>query len=53
MVTYLMEFRRVSISRACQVVKLPKSMYYCKNVRNNSETIDELLEFFERQYICI
>jgi putative transposase len=42
MVAYLMEFRRVSISRACRVVKLPISMYYYKNVRD-SETIDKLL----------
>ena len=48
MVTYLMEFRQVSISRACRVVKLPKSMYYYKNVKDDSETIGKLLELSER-----
>jgi len=42
MVTYLLEFRQVSISRACRVVKLPKSMFYYKNIRDDSETIDKL-----------
>lgn len=48
MVAYLMEGYNVSISRACRVVKLPKSMYYYKNVRDDSETIDKLLELSER-----
>jgi len=48
MVAYLMEFRKVSISRACRVVKLPKSMYYYMNVRDDSETIDKLLELSEK-----
>jgi putative transposase len=43
-----MEHRQVSISRACRVVKLPKSMFYYKNVRDDSETIDKLLELSER-----
>ncbi|HVW98287.1 MAG TPA: hypothetical protein VHA56_20140 [Mucilaginibacter sp.] len=48
MVAYLIEFRQVSISRACRVVKLPKSMYYYKNVRDDSETINKLLELSEK-----
>lgn len=48
MVTYLLEFRQVSISRACRVVKLPKSIYYYKNVRDDSETICKLVELSER-----
>jgi putative transposase len=48
MVAYLMEHRQVSISRACRVVKLPKSMYYYKNIRDDSATIDKLLELSER-----
>jgi hypothetical protein len=45
---YLMKFRQVSISKACRVVKLPKSMYYYKNVRDDSEITDKLLELSER-----
>ncbi|RYE23520.1 MAG: hypothetical protein EOP45_06835 [Sphingobacteriaceae bacterium] len=48
MVTYLLEFRQVSISRACRVVKLPKSMYYYENVRDDFETINKLVELAER-----
>jgi putative transposase len=48
MVAYLMEHRQVSISRACRVVKLPKSMCYYKNIRDDSATIDKLLELSER-----
>ena len=48
MVTYLLEFRQVSISRACRVVKLPKSMFYYVNVRNDSETISKLIELSEQ-----
>lgn len=48
MVTYLMECHRVSISRACKVTSLPRSMYYYKNMRDDSETIDKLIELSER-----
>jgi len=48
MVAYLMESYTVSISRACTVVSLPKSMYYYKNTRDDSETIDKLLELSEK-----
>jgi putative transposase len=48
MVTYLMEYHQISISRACKVTSLPKSMYYYKNMRDDSETIDKLIELSER-----
>jgi len=48
MVAYLMEFRQVIISRSCRVVKLPKSMFYYKNVRDDSATIEKLLELSEK-----
>jgi putative transposase len=48
MVAYLTEHRQVSISRACRVVKLPKSMYYYKTTRDDSEIIDKLLELSEK-----
>ncbi|UEG54030.1 hypothetical protein LLH06_03465 [Mucilaginibacter daejeonensis] len=48
MVAYLMDFRQVSISRACRVVKLPKSMYYYNNNGYDSATIDKLLELSEK-----
>ncbi|AMR32336.1 hypothetical protein A0256_13350 [Mucilaginibacter sp. PAMC 26640] len=48
MVAYLLEYRQVSNSRACRVVKMPKFIYYYKNVRVDSETIDKLLELSER-----
>lgn len=48
MVASLMKFRQISISRACRVVKLPKYMYYYKNVRDDSETIGKLLELSKK-----
>lgn len=48
MVAYLMEHHQVNISRACRVVKLPKSMFYYKNVRDDSETINKLRELSEK-----
>ena len=48
MVTYLMGCHQVSISRACKVVCLPKSMYYYRTVRNDSVTISKLLELSEK-----
>lgn len=48
MVAYLMEFRQVTISGAYRVVTPPKSMYYYKNVRDDSVTIGKLLELSER-----
>lgn len=48
MVTYLKECYPVSISRACRVASLPKSMYYYKNIRDDSETISKLLELSEQ-----
>jgi len=48
MVAYLLENYSVSISRACRVARLPKSMYYYKNVRDDSETINKLVELAEK-----
>lgn len=44
MVAYVVEVHHISISRACRVVSLPKSMYYYKTVRDDSETIAKLQE---------
>lgn len=48
MVTYLMECHQVSISRACKVASLPKSMYYYKTIKDDSATISKLLELSEK-----
>ena len=44
MVAYVVESHRMSISRACRVVSLPKSMYYYKKIKDDSETITKLQE---------
>ena len=48
MVTYLMESHQVSISRACKVASLPKSMYYYKTIKDDSATVSKLLELSEK-----
>lgn len=48
MVSYLMEYYQISISRACKAINLSKSMYYYKNVRDDSATISKLLELSEK-----
>ena len=44
MVTYVVVSHQISISRACRVVSLPKSMYYYKKIKDDSETITKLQE---------
>ena len=44
MAAYLEESHRVSITRACKVVNLPKSMYYYKSVKDDTAVIDKLRE---------
>jgi len=44
MVTYVVVRHQISISRACRVVCLPKSMYYYKKKKDDSETITKLQE---------
>jgi len=44
MVAYVMEYHQISISRACRVAPLPKSMYYYKSRKDDSETITKLQE---------
>jgi putative transposase len=44
MVAYVVESHRMSISRACRVVSLPKSMYYYKKIKDDSATIAKLEE---------
>ena len=44
MVAYLREYYRVSITRACRTLTFPKSMYYYRSVKDDSEVIDKLLE---------
>jgi len=44
MVTYVVVGHQISISSACRVVSLPKSMYYYKKIKDDSETITKLQE---------
>lgn len=47
MAAYLTEDYRVSITRACQVAQLPKSMYYYRSVKDDSAVIEKLNELAE------
>ncbi len=42
--TYLHDSYEVSITRACKVIRFPKSMYYYESVKDDSEVITRLLE---------
>jgi len=44
MVAYVVEHHQISISRACRVASLPKSMYYYQRLKDDSETIAKLQE---------
>ena len=44
MVAYVMEHHQISISRACRVVSLPRSMHYYKTIKDDSEVITKLHE---------
>ena len=44
MVAYVVEHHQISISRACRVASLPKSMYYYQKLKDDSETIAKLQE---------
>jgi len=44
MVAYVLDSHQMSISRACRVISLPKSMYYYKKTKDDSETIAKLEE---------
>ena len=44
MVTYVVVSHQISISRACRVVSLPKSVYYYKKIKDDSKTITKLQE---------
>jgi putative transposase len=42
--TYLKATYSVSITRACRVIRFPKSMFYYKSVKDDSAVINKLLE---------
>jgi putative transposase len=44
MVAYVVEHQRTSVSSAFRVASLPKSMYYYKSRKDDSETITKLQE---------
>jgi putative transposase len=48
MVAYVISTHHISISRACKVVCLPKSMYYYIKKKDDSETMDKLRELAEK-----
>lgn len=49
MAAYAMEFHQLSITRACKVVSLPKSMFYYKSIRDDSQVINKLTELAEKK----
>ena len=44
MAAYLTQSYRVSITRACKAISFPKSMYYYRSVKDDSEVIAKLTE---------
>lgn len=44
MAAYLISEHQVSITRACAVIRLPKSMYYYQSVRDDTPVIEKLQE---------
>ena len=46
---YVMEYHQVSITRACKVVQLPKSMYYYESIKDDTVVIDKLKELAEKK----
>ncbi len=48
-VAYVMEYHQVSITRACKVAQLPKSMFYYKSLKDDSIVIDKLKELAENK----
>ena len=49
MVAYAMEHHHLSITRACKVVQLPKSMFYYTSLKDDSVVIDKLKELAENK----
>lgn len=49
MATYAMEYHQLSITRACKVVSLPKSMFYYKSIKDDSQVINKLTELAEKK----
>lgn len=48
-VAYVVEYHQVSITRACKVVHLPKSMYYYQSIKDDTPVIDKLKELAEKK----
>ena len=48
MAVYLMESYSISTTRACRVIRLPKSMFYYQSVKNDQPVIDKLLELSQK-----
>ncbi|MBL7913639.1 MAG: transposase family protein [Bacteroidia bacterium] len=49
MAAFLMECYQVSITRACNVVELPKSMYYYPKIKDDSLVIEKLNKLAEQK----
>lgn len=49
MAAYLEDVHEVSITRACKVVNLPKSMYYYKSVKDDTAVINKLRELADKK----
>lgn len=45
---YLQEAYEVSITRACQTVGLPKSVYYYESKKDDTQVIEKLQELVEK-----
>ena len=46
---YAIEYHQLSITRACKVVQLPKSMFYYQTVKDDAVVIDKLKELAEKK----
>ena len=49
MFAYAMEYHQLSITRACKVVQLPKSMFYYSSLKDDTIVIDKLKELAEKK----
>jgi putative transposase len=50
MAVYLTESYSISTTRACRVVKLPKSMFYYRSIKDDGPVIDKLLELSQKHH---
>jgi putative transposase len=50
MAVYLTESNSISTTRACRVVKLPKSKFYYRSIKDGGLVIDKFLELSQKHH---